>query len=119
MIYKLCEEVSQWVAIVQVTVVPSVLTNRFKLLSLFFTETKIILKIVTDEKVFTVHGKTFYNFSTCVEFGKEWAMDDAQTKCAQAFKKLLPISVFLYCIISDYYLLRDLYAQVYIKWKFE
>lgn len=118
MIYKITEEVSERVAIVQVTV-PSVLTNRFKLLSLFFTETKIMLKVVTDEKVFTVHEKTFYNFSTCVEFGKDWAMDDAQTKRAQAFKKLLPIAILLYCILSDYYFLRYIYIWVYIKRKFE
>lgn len=54
-----------------------------------------MLKIVKEEKVFTVCEKIFYYFSACVEFGKDWAMDDAQTKCAQAFNKALPIAILL------------------------
>lgn len=78
-----------------------------------------MLKIVKEEKVFTVHEKTFYYFSACVEFWKDWAMDDAQTKCAQAFNKLLLIAVLLYCILSDYSFLRNICIQVYVKWDFK
>jgi len=97
---------------VQVTVVPSALRNCFKLLSLFFTKTKSMLKTVKEEKVFTVHEKTFSYFSTCVEFGKDWVVDGAQTKCAQAFNKLFPMYILLYWIPSDYSFLRYICIQV-------
>lgn len=42
-----------------------------------------------------MYEKSFYYFSACVDFGKDWAMDDAQTKRAQAFNKLLPIASLL------------------------
>lgn len=54
-----------------------------------------MLKIVKEEKVFTVREKIFYYFSACVEFGKDCAMDNAQTKRAQVFNKVLPIAILL------------------------
>lgn len=63
--------------------------------------------------------KSFYYFSACVDFGKDWAMGDAQTKRAQAFNKLLPIAGLLYCILSDYSFLRNICIQLYLKWDFK